>query len=53
MKKHAGFTLVEVLMATGIMAIVGGILFTTLWHGTILFARNTAINIATSRRVSR
>ena len=46
MKRQTAFTLVEILMSTAIMAIVGGILFTTLWHGTILFARNTAINIA-------
>src|SRR6476620_1836470 len=46
MKKLRAFTLIEALIATAIMAIVGGILFTTLWQGTILFAKNTAINVA-------
>jgi prepilin-type N-terminal cleavage/methylation domain-containing protein len=46
MKKLHAFTLIEVLIATAIMAVVGGILFTTLWQGTILFAKNTAINVA-------
>jgi prepilin-type N-terminal cleavage/methylation domain-containing protein len=46
MKRTRAFTLIEMLIAVAIMAVVGGILFTTLWHGTILFARNTAINVA-------
>lgn len=41
-----GFTLVEMLLAMGVTGVVGTILFTILHTGVILFAKNTAINLA-------
>jgi len=43
---HKGFTLIEMLLGMGAAAIVGTILFTILHTGMILFAKNTAINLA-------
>lgn len=44
--KQRGFTLVEVMMATGIMTIVGGMIFIVLNSGMNLYAKNTAVNAA-------
>jgi prepilin-type N-terminal cleavage/methylation domain-containing protein len=41
-----GFTLVEVLVTTGIMAIVGLMIFLVLNSGMVLYAKNTAVNSA-------
>ena len=41
-----GMTLIETLVATAAMAIVGGIVYYLLSAGTILFAKNTAVNVA-------
>lgn len=41
-----GFTLIEVLVAMGIMTIVGMIVFLVLNSGMVLYAKNTAVNTA-------
>lgn len=41
-----GLSLIEILVATAAMAIMGSIVFTLLNAGTILFTKNTAINVA-------
>ncbi len=41
-----GFTIVEVMMATGIMTVVGGMIFIVLNSGMNLYAKNTAVNAA-------
>jgi len=41
-----GSTLIELLISTGIVALTGGIIFAILNSGLILFAKNTAINMA-------
>jgi len=40
------FTLVEMVAALGISGLVATILLQTLWNGAVLFAKNSAINIA-------
>lgn len=42
----AGFTLVEMLITTAIVAVTGTIIFTILHTGMVLYAKNTAINVA-------
>lgn len=47
LKSHQrGFTIVEVMMATGLMTIVGGMIFVVLNSGMNLYAKNTAVNAA-------
>lgn len=47
LKSHQrGFTIVEVMMATGLMTIVGGMIFIVLNSGMNLYAKNTAVNAA-------
>lgn len=47
LKSHLrGFTIVEVMMATGLMTIVGGMIFIVLNSGMNLYAKNTAVNAA-------
>ena len=41
-----GFALIEIMVSTTIMMISGGIVFIILNTGMILFAKNTAINLA-------
>jgi prepilin-type N-terminal cleavage/methylation domain-containing protein len=41
-----GFTLVEMLITTGVVAITGTIMYYILYTGMILFAKNSAINMA-------
>ena len=41
-----GFTLVEVLIAMGILGIVGLMIFLVLNSGMVLYAKNTAVNTA-------
>jgi type II secretory pathway pseudopilin PulG len=43
---RSAFTLVEVMVGCAIMAIVGGMAFLVLNTGTLLFAKNTAVNVA-------
>jgi hypothetical protein len=44
--KRAAFTLVEMLIAAAMTAILGGIVYAILNTGLVLFAKNTAINMA-------
>ena len=41
-----GFTLAEIMLAGAVLSIVGMIMYEILWQGTILFTKNTAINVA-------
>ena len=41
-----GFTLVEMMMATAVAAVVGGLAFAYLRSGTVLFAKNISTNFA-------
>jgi len=41
-----GFTLIEMMVATMIMAITGTIIYNILYTGMVLFAKNSAVNIA-------
>jgi prepilin-type N-terminal cleavage/methylation domain-containing protein len=41
-----GFTVIEMLMTTGVVGITGTIMYYILYTGMILFAKNTAINLA-------
>jgi prepilin-type N-terminal cleavage/methylation domain-containing protein len=43
---HSGFTLVEMLVTLGVVSITGTIMYYILYTGMILFAKNTAINLA-------
>lgn len=45
-KGNQGITLVETLVAASAMAIMGGVVFYLLNAGMILFAKNTAVNVA-------
>jgi type II secretory pathway pseudopilin PulG len=40
------FTLLETLVSTAISVVLGAILFDSLWYGSVLFSKNTAINVA-------
>ena len=44
--RRRGFTLLEVMIATGIMTIVGGMIYIVLNNGMNLYAKNTAVNAA-------
>jgi prepilin-type N-terminal cleavage/methylation domain-containing protein len=46
MKTQRGFTIVELMVAAMITSIIGGIAYAVLNSGLILFAKNTAINVA-------
>ncbi|WP_083805442.1 PulJ/GspJ family protein [Chthoniobacter flavus] len=41
-----GFTLIEMVVATMIMAITGTIIYNILYTGMVLFAKNSAVNVA-------
>lgn len=43
---HRAFTLVELLVVTGLAVMIGGIAYTILNAGLILFTENTAMNVA-------
>lgn len=45
-KKENGYTLADIMVATGCVTIVGLIAFYALNSGTILYAKNTAVNLA-------
>jgi len=45
-RRNNGLALVEILVATTIMMIMGGLIFTTYRAGLTLFAKNTAVNMA-------
>ena len=52
LKRAAGYTLTELMIATAIAAVIGGIIFIAVQAGLTLFAKNLAINQvhATARR---
>lgn len=41
-----GYTLVEVIVAMGVFGLLGGVFFSVLNSGIVLFAKNTAVNAA-------
>ncbi len=43
---HAAYTLLETLVAAVLGTVVGAILLEMMWNGAILFAKNSAINVA-------
>jgi prepilin-type N-terminal cleavage/methylation domain-containing protein len=43
---RSGFTLIEMLITTGVVAITGTLMYSILYTAMILFAKNTAINMA-------
>ena len=46
LERRAAFALIEILISTTIMALSGAILYHIFNTGLILFAKNTAINVA-------
>ncbi len=44
--KNRAFTLLETLVSMGISVVLGAVLLDSLWYGTVLFTKNTAINVA-------
>ena len=44
LKRAAGYTLTELMIATAIAAVIGGIMFIAIQAGLTLFAKNLAIN---------
>ena len=44
--RQSGFTIIEMLITVGVVAITGTIMYNILYTGMILFAKNTAINMA-------
>jgi type II secretory pathway pseudopilin PulG len=45
-RARSAFTLVEIMVAGAIMAVVGGMAFIVLNTGMVLFAKNTSVNVA-------
>ena len=46
LRARSAFTLVEVMVGSAIMAVVGGMAYIILNTGTLLFAKNTSVNVA-------
>lgn len=44
--KHSGFTLAEMMVAVGVLSLLGLVFFSVLKSGLVLFAKNTAVNLA-------
>jgi prepilin-type N-terminal cleavage/methylation domain-containing protein len=44
--RAAGFTLIEMIVAMGMVGAIGSVVFTILNTGAVLYAKNTAINVA-------
>ena len=44
--QSGAFTLVELLVASSVMALMGGVIFYVLNTGMVLFAKNTSVNLA-------
>jgi type II secretory pathway pseudopilin PulG len=45
-RQSAGFTVGEMMVAVGVMGLLGMVFFSVLKSGIVLFAKNTAVNIA-------
>lgn len=45
-QKRAGFTVAEMMVAVGVVSLLGLVFFSVLKSGMVLFAKNTAVNIA-------
>ena len=43
---RAGFTAAEMIVAVGVLGLLGSVFFTVLNSGMVLFAKNTAVNAA-------
>ena len=41
-----GYTLIEILLSTAILGVIGGAIYLIFHTGLVLFARNTAMNLA-------
>lgn len=46
LNRQSGFTLIEVLISTAMIGLTGGIIFVVSNTGMVLFAKNSAINVA-------
>ncbi len=46
LRRSAGYTLIEVSVLGVIISVVGVVLMQVLWSGSLLFAKNSAINVA-------
>jgi len=45
-RPHGGFTVPEMMVGIGVLGLLGGVFFSVLNSGMILFAKNTAVNVA-------
>ncbi|MEY2502444.1 MAG: hypothetical protein QOI07_2778 [Verrucomicrobiota bacterium] len=45
-QKRSGFTVAEMMVAVGVLGLLGLVFFSVLKSGIVLFAKNTAVNIA-------
>jgi prepilin-type N-terminal cleavage/methylation domain-containing protein len=45
-QRRSGFTLAEMMVAVGVLGLLGMVFFSVLRSGIVLFAKNTAVNIA-------
>lgn len=45
-RRHAAFTVAEMMVAVGVLGLLGLVFFSVLKSGIVLFAKNTAVNLA-------